>query len=213
MSLLLIFIIIGTVLFSLVLFTPILFSVRLTLPDAKEIRVRLWEPLVQFNITESETCLTLAGLNIHFHSKTEGKKTKEKIKKKRKEKNKPGKTIKILSIFSDTYFLKTWLKAFAMFFKSLFSIVRFQVLSANLCIGLEDPAQTGKMMGYWYSLYSACGPFLPEKTDLRISPDFSRKQVSGTTDIKGSTSVFRIIFPLLVLLWHAPLYRTLKIIK
>ena len=65
-------------------------------------------------------------------------------------------------------------------------------------------------MACWHTANQVCGEAWPWLGNLRLSPDFAGNSVEGVTEIKARTSVAALLMPLLILLWHAPLYRTYK---
>lgn len=78
---------------------------------------------------------------------------------------------------------------------------------ADIVFGMGSPADTGAMMGKIAFIY----PYTYKW--LNITPDFYRKGVEGTIDLKGKLRLASIIFPALRILLSRDFKRTMKLAK
>ena len=206
------------ILFLLILFSPIIFSVSFKFPEGSEVIIKFWNK-IEFSIINEVFSFSFFGFKKSFESNKNPKPKKKKPEeKKEKPKEKKRTNIsdvfkKIVNVIGDENIRGRWILAIKSSAKRMFKIIKFQALNMSLNVGLDDPAQTGKFMGAWYAVQYACKDFIPSSVNVEINPDFYKKQVSGTAEIKAKTSVIKMLMPMIVFLWHAPLYKTYKMVK
>lgn len=70
---------------------------------------------------------------------------------------------------------------------SILSYIRPRKFQADLTIGMDDPAATGKILSYYGMLYPLIGGH------VNIVPDFERKRIEGTVLIKGKVRLFTFV--------------------
>ncbi len=70
---------------------------------------------------------------------------------------------------------------------SIFSYIRPRKFQADLIIGMDDPAATGKILSYYGMLYPLIGEH------VNIVSDFERKRLEGNVLIKGKVKLFTFI--------------------
>lgn len=80
--------------------------------------------------------------------------------------------------------------------KRLLNAIKFKKIKINIDYGLDEPFKTGQICG----IISAIIPFLPEKLtkDIKILPDFENVIFLGDLQIKCSTSLFKLLFPIVI---------------
>lgn len=201
-----------------VLFAPLMFSVSFSLPDAKKVFLRLWGGAVTVRVDGDRSRLGLLGLEFKSDpAKPPGmseapKKEPSGKPHKKSDKSKAGKpairfmpAVRIL--LGQKVLMHKWLEAVGKCLKRIPGIVRFQALQADLRVGLSDPAQVGYVMGIWNAI-DYVRMDRPAFARIRLAPDFREKQVSGTLQVTGHTSLFRLLFPVAELVLHAPLLRS-----
>lgn len=76
-----------------------------------------------------------------------------------------------------------------------------------LRIGMEDPATTGKLMGYYGMLY----PLIGKHLDVR--PDFDEVVFEGVVRIKGRITLFRAIKTGIVIYFNKDLQKLIRLCK
>lgn len=84
----------------------------------------------------------------------------------------------------------TFQKAFSLCKEELyaiFSYIRPRKFQADLTIGMDDPAATGKILSYYGMMYPLIGGH------VNIVPDFERKRIEGSVLIKGKVRLFTFI--------------------
>lgn len=204
---------------AVMFFFPVIFSVTAYFNDTKSARVQLWGRFVTVESQREFTRLSLMGISFTFRNhvspvKEKKEDKKEKVEKKKKEK-KSRKKERLSSAFfhvRQPEFREAWQKALLRFFLRLFKVVRFTHAETDLSIGLERPDQTGVLLGFWYSLEIPIRTIQPLVRNIRLTADFERKGIHGSANIQGRTSLARAFMPVLVLLWHAPLHKTFRIV-
>ncbi|MDE5932008.1 MAG: DUF2953 domain-containing protein, partial [Lachnospiraceae bacterium] len=90
---------------------------------------------------------------------------------------------------------------------SIFSYVRPRKFQADLTIGMDDPAATGKILSYYGMLY----PFLGGH--VTIVPDFEKKRIEGTVLIKGKMKLFTFMKAALRIYFNKDIRKLLKLFK
>ena len=80
--------------------------------------------------------------------------------------------------------------------KRLLKAIKFKKIKINVDYGLDDPFKTGQICG----IISAIIPFLPKKLmkDIKILPNFENTIFLGDIQIKCSTSLFKLLFPIVI---------------
>ena len=90
---------------------------------------------------------------------------------------------------------------------SIFSYIRPQKFQADLTVGMDDPAATGKILSYYGMLY----PFIG--SCVNVIPDFERKRMEGTVFIKGKIRLFNFIKAALRIYFNKDIRKLLKLFK
>lgn len=90
---------------------------------------------------------------------------------------------------------------------SVFSYIRPRKFQADLTIGTDDPAATGKILSYYGMLY----PFIGDH--VTVVPDFERKRIEGTVLIKGKVKLFTFIKAALRIYFNKDIRKLLKLFK
>ena len=90
---------------------------------------------------------------------------------------------------------------------SIFSYIRPQKFQADLTVGMDDPAATGKILSYYGMLY----PFIG--SCVKVIPDFERKRMEGTVFIKGKIRLFNFIKAALRIYFNKDIRKLLKLFK
>lgn len=105
---------------------------------------------------------------------------------------------------------ETFQKAFLLCKEELFSIlsyIRPRKFQADLAIGMDDPAATGKILSYYGMLY----PFIGGH--VNIVPDFERKRIEGAVLIKGKIRMFTFIKAAVRLYFSKDIRKLLRLFK
>ena len=90
---------------------------------------------------------------------------------------------------------------------SVFSYIRPRKFQADLTIGMDDPAATGKIFSYYGMLY----PFIGGH--VNVIPDFERNRIEGTVFIKGKIRLFTFIKAALRIYFNKDIRKLLKLFK
>ncbi len=196
------------------LLVPIGFSTRIRFPEAMEVHFRLAGGLLQWHSTPDGQEARIAGFALRPGREPTARQTTAPARE-------AASTVKIVKqsakkiwrILGQTEVLRLWARAFRRSMRSIFASVRFKSFFMDLLIGLETPAQTGVLLGSWYALEPALSAFAPPCVSLSLRPEFAEKRVSGEIQIEGHTALWRLLRPILILLYHAPLWRTQKLIR
>ncbi len=90
---------------------------------------------------------------------------------------------------------------------SIFSYIRPRKFQADLTVGMDDPAATGKILSYYGMLYPLIG------SCVNVIPDFERKRMEGTVFIKGKIRLFNFIKAALRIYFNKDIRKLLKLFK
>lgn len=90
---------------------------------------------------------------------------------------------------------------------SVFSYIMPRKFQAELTIGMDDPAVTGKILSYYGMLY----PFIGGH--IAVIPDFERKRIEGTVFIKGKIRLFTFIKAAIRIYVNKDIRKLLKLFK
>lgn len=104
----------------------------------------------------------------------------------------------------------TFKQAFSLCKGELFSVFSYigpRKFQADLTIGMDDPAATGKILSYYGMLY----PFIG--SHVNIITDFERKRIEGTVFIKGKIRLFTFIKAALRIYFNKDIRKLLKMFK
>ena len=104
---------------------------------------------------------------------------------------------------------KTIMALLLRFLQKLVRRLKPKRLRIRGIVGLDDPAQTGLLMGLYEAVSG--GTSLARAVDLR--PDFERPVLEARWDVTGRFSVFGLLMPVLWLIWQRPVRRALAIMK
>lgn len=93
------------------------------------------------------------------------------------------------------------------FLRSLLFLIRFDQLRCEVRAGVEDPMITGTLAGYFYSI----GAVLTKKDRYLFSfePVFMKNFLSGSLQLRVTTSLFMLSFPMVAAVITFPWVRTL----
>ena len=86
-------------------------------------------------------------------------------------------------------------------------LIRFDHLRLHATAGLHDPAEMGKIYG-WYTALNHCLLARQKHIDLRLEPRFSEAVLEVKGSIGFTTSLFRLLAPMLVALLTFPYLST-----
>ena len=115
-----------------------------------------------------------------------------------------------IEYYTDILRSDTFKQAFSLCKDELFSIffyIRPQKFQADLTVGMDDPAATGKILSYYGMLY----PFIG--SCVNVIPDFERKRMEGTVFIKGKIRLFNFIKAALRIYFNKDIRKLLKLFK
>ena len=115
-----------------------------------------------------------------------------------------------IEYYMDVIRSDTFQKAFSLCREELYSIfsyIRPQKFQADLIIGMDDPAATGKILSYYGILY----PFIGGH--VNIVPDFDRKRIEGSVLIKGKVRLFTFIKAALRIYFSKDIRKLLSLFK
>lgn len=90
---------------------------------------------------------------------------------------------------------------------SVFSYIMPRKFQAELTIGTDDPAVTGKILSYYGMLY----PFIGG--NIAVIPDFEKKRIEGTVFIKGKIRLFTFIKAAIRIYFNKDIRKLLKLFK
>ena len=90
---------------------------------------------------------------------------------------------------------------------SVFSYIRPRKFQADVTIGMDDPAATGKILSYYGMLY----PFIG--SSVNVVSDFERKRLEGTVFIKGKIRLFTFVKAALRIYFNKDIRKLLKLFK
>jgi hypothetical protein len=79
--------------------------------------------------------------------------------------------------------------------KLLFTMVKFDLFSCRTRLGLDDPAEMGKIYGYFIALKNGLGIDGKRKIDLTMEPVFEKTLFELQGRIQVHTSLFRALIP------------------
>lgn len=112
----------------------------------------------------------------------------------------------IIKFFEKPFTQKTIARGKKLIIK-LFKSIKPKKSRADIVFGMGSPADTGAMMGKIAFIY----PYTYKW--LNITPDFYRKGVEGSINLKGKLRLASIIFPALRIILSRDFKRTLKLAK
>ena len=115
-----------------------------------------------------------------------------------------------IEYYMDVIRRDTFQKAFSLCREELYSIfsyIRPRKFQADLIIGMDDPAATGKILSYYGILY----PFIGGH--VNIVPDFDRKRIEGSVLIKGKVRLFTFIKAALRIYFSKDIRKLLSLFK
>ena len=115
-----------------------------------------------------------------------------------------------IEYYMDVIRSDTFQKAFSLCREELYSIfsyIRPRKFQADLIIGMDDPAATGKILSYYGILY----PFIGGH--VNIVPDFDRKRIEGSVLIKGKVRLFTFIKAALRIYFSKDIRKLLSLFK
>ncbi len=121
-------------------------------------------------------------------------KNKKKTKDKKQKKSNESKNKENIPLI----YLKD-IKVMRRIFRSIKKIlcsIKPKIFKIKGTIGMEDPSITGKILGVAYILKGSTG------FDISLKGDFQRQIIKGDLYIKGSFSIWNLIFPLLWIIIH-----------
>ncbi len=90
------------------------------------------------------------------------------------------------------------------FIKELFLAVKPKSFQVDLLIGFDDPASTGKFLGF----IAVISEFIP--FDIYLKGDFDNEVFQGNLKTKGKTKIFKVIIPVLKYIFKPPIWRLIK---
>ncbi|MCH5251031.1 MAG: hypothetical protein J1E98_13920 [Lachnospiraceae bacterium] len=91
---------------------------------------------------------------------------------------------------------------------SILSYIRPREVKAELVIGAGDPAATGQIISYYYSvLYPYIG------SDVTVIGDFDNKRIEGTVFIKGKVKLFTFLKAVIRIYFNKDIKNLLKLFK
>ena len=182
----------------------------------------LWEKIDDEDEPDDDTSLfgslsKAAGLGSNDTKKTESDSDSKESKKKQKKKKSIFKRLKdiyndikrkILSLIKN--FKEIWAavtdkenrEAVVYFFKMIKIPIKYLVqnkLKVKMKFGMEDPAQTGELLGVMYSVSAILG------FELMVEPDFDNKVFELDARLRGHVSVYKVI------VWVLQLYSNDKL--
>ncbi|MDD5765209.1 MAG: hypothetical protein PHW79_02985 [Candidatus Marinimicrobia bacterium] len=178
----------------LVFITRTIFTVRLAMnPDKKKILTRVMffngiiGVMVGFESSVLEIFLIIANSKIHILRKIPSKKEKPTaaLKSEKQEVKPKEKTKKKPPLFT----VREWISLGKEVVRRFFKIPKNIKITADLEVGLENPATTGYLMSAYYSLYELF-PFMQK---IRIEPSFVEKKFLGTIDLSGSIRLIHVV--------------------
>lgn len=199
----------------LILIVPITFSAVFRFPRPQYVCFCVWGNFLKIEGFDESAKMHILGLNFEFSKKKEPEIIKEK-KETVTAKMKTGIFNRVTFIFRlllNQNLRGRWLHAFKKFLGAIFNAIHFKALSADIQMGLESPAETGMAMGFYYALRNTTEFVWPSIAQVNLTPDFVKKGFCGETEIKGRTSMIKLLFPFFVFLWHAPLYKTYRLVQ
>ncbi len=143
--------------------------------------------IIGFEKNALEIFLIIANNKICILRKIPSKKKKpDATSKPEDQKEKPKeKTRKRPSLFT----VREWISLGKEIVWRFFKIPKNIKITADLEIGLENPAATGYLMSAYYSLHELL-PFLQK---IRIEPSFVEKKFLGTIDLSGSIRLIHVV--------------------
>lgn len=106
--------------------------------------------------------------------------------------------------FNREFGIKRVFKILINFLKELIVAIKPKIFKANGSFGLDDPANTGMLLGG----ISIIKPFVPG--DINISGDFENTGFWGELYIKGSTNLLFILIPTIKFIFTEPIMDIIK---
>ena len=91
--------------------------------------------------------------------------------------------------------------------KRIWKNIRPRKIKANLVVGLDDPAQTAKIL----QVYSILYPYIGE--NVFIKPDFDRYVINGDFVIRGRITAYVILWAAWKLYWDKNIRKVIKMFK
>ncbi len=98
---------------------------------------------------------------------------------------------------------KEILKLSLILLKRLIKAIKFKKIKININYGLDEPFKTGSFCG----IISCIMAFLPKKhiKNIKIMPDFENQLFSGNFEIKCNTSLFKLLWPIIIFIIKKPI--------
>lgn len=112
--------------------------------------------------------------------------------------------IKYIQDFNDKYSIKALVSTSWKLLLKLIKNLGFKIFEINGVIGFDDPSTTGQVIG----LIAVVREFLP--FSVNISGNFDNSQLTGNFNIKGRTSIWQILFPILIYVLTKPVWPLVK---
>lgn len=109
-------------------------------------------------------------------------------------------------IFRSDLFRRTWEKCSKEALQLLKSIAPRKV-KGYLHIGMEDPATTGQILGYYGMLYPLIGGHID------VIPDFDQVILKGSLKIRGHITLFQAVRTACVIYFNKDLRKLIKLLK
>lgn len=197
------------------LFAPIWFSARIRFPEQTEFQVRIWGGFLQWQTNPQETSASIAGFTYSPKKKKEGPSapaqsplpSASKIESARKNLG------TFLAVLNQGELIRLWGRALKKSMRFFLRSIRFNALFLDAVVGLETPAKTGILMGSWHALEASFAAYAPPGLTLRLQPDFATNRFIGEARIEGRTALWRLLRPVIVLFFYAPLLRTQRVLR
>ena len=98
---------------------------------------------------------------------------------------------------------KEIINASIVLIKKLLKAIKFKKIKINVDYGLDDPFKTGNICG----IISSIIPFMPKKyiKNINIMPNFNKEIFLADLEIKFSTSLFKILLPIIIFVLKKPI--------
>lgn len=90
---------------------------------------------------------------------------------------------------------------------SVFSSVKPDKFQAELTVGRDDPAVTGKILSYYGILYPLVG------NHVTVVPDFERKRIEGNVSIRGKIRLFMFLKAAVRIYFNKNIRKLLRLFK
>jgi len=112
----------------------------------------------------------------------------------------------------DRVFRKKFLKWLKRTWGCAITIARFDRLKLHAAAGFADPADTGRMYGYFIAAKNALAP-RSKAVIMEMEPVFTEQRMEADIELAGSTSAAIIISKLLAIAAAFPYWRMRKLMK